>query len=119
LRLRGQDDLAALLVKHMGALAPDTDAEAVVDGEIIAFFPQALSWNPDSPYLHECHVDVPWSEPQLIAALLRRPWVYTRPLFRLYHNGLKKQTDPTPSIPGFMRIAMTQEGKFINCSREP
>ena len=105
LRLRGQDDLAALLVKHMGAPAPDTDAEAIVDRKIIAFFPQALSWNPDSPYLHECHVDVPWTEPQLIAALLRRPWVYTRPLFRLYHNGLKKQTDPTPSIPGFMRIA--------------
>jgi len=105
LRLRGQDDLAALLVKHMGAPAPDTDAEAIVDRKIIAFFPQALSWNPDSPYLHECHVDVPWSEPQLLAALLRRPWVYTRPLFRLYHDGLKKPTDPTPSIPGFMRIA--------------
>jgi hypothetical protein len=105
LRLRGQEDLAALLAKHMGAQPPDADAEAIVDREIIAFFPQALSWNPHSPYLHECHVDVPWSEPQLIAALLRRPWVRTRPLFRLYHDGLKKQADPTPSIPGFMRIA--------------
>jgi hypothetical protein len=105
LRLRGQDDLAALLVKHLGALPPATDAEAIVNREIIAFFPQALSWNPDSPYLHQCHVDVPWSEPQLVAALLRRPWVCTRPLFRLYHDGLKKQTDPTPSIPGFLRIA--------------
>ena len=118
LRLPGQDDLAALLAKHMGALPPDTDAEAIVNRDIIAFFPQALSWNPESPYLHECHVDVPWSEPQLIAALVRRPWAYTRPLFRLYHDGLKKPRDPTPSIPGLMRIAAqtARSGEFAVAS---
>lgn len=105
LRLPRQDDLFALLVKHIGAMPPDTDVEAVVAHEIVAFFPQALSWNPDSPYLRECYVDVPWSEPQLIAALLGRPWVSTRPLFRLYRYVLRKQKDPPPSIPRFLRIA--------------
>jgi hypothetical protein len=105
LRLPRQDDLAASLVRHIGAMPPDTDVEAIVSHKIVAFFPQVLSWNPDSPYLRECYVDVPWSEPQLIAALLGRPWVYARPLFRLFHDGLRKQKDPPPSIPQFLRIA--------------
>lgn len=105
LRLPRQDDLAALLVRHIGAMPPDTDVEPIVAHEIVAFFPQVLSWNADSPYLRECYVDVPWSEPQLVAALLDDPWVYTRPLFRLYHDGLRKQKDPPPSIPRFLRIA--------------
>ena len=106
LRLPRQDDLAALLARHIGAMLPDTDAEAIVDHEIVAFFPQALSVNPDSPYLREYYIDAPWSEPQLIAALLRRPWFCTRPLFRLYHDALKRRpTEPPPSIPRFLRIA--------------
>jgi hypothetical protein len=115
LRLPRQEDLAALLARHIGATPPDTDAEAIVGHEIVAFFPQALSWNADSPYLGECYVDVPWSEPQLIAALLGRPWVYTRPFFRLYHDGLKReQKEPLPSIPRFLRIAAAtgHVGKF-------
>ena len=105
LRLPRQDDLAALLARHIGALPPDTDTEAVVHHEVIAFFPHALSWNPDSPYLRECHFDAPWNEPQLIAALLRPPWPDTRPLSRLYHRAVREPTDPLPNIPRFLHMA--------------
>jgi hypothetical protein len=105
LRLPTQDDLAGLLAKHVGAMPPDGDVEAIVANEVVAFFPQALSWNPDSPYLRECYCDVPWSEPQLIAALMRRPWVYGRPFFRLYHDRLSGPTEPMPNMPQFLRIA--------------
>ena len=105
LRLPGQSDLAALLARHIGAVPPEIDAEASVDHEIVAFFPQVLSVNPDNPYLRECYVDVPWSEPQLIAALLSCPWAYSRPLFWLCQNGLRKPREPTLRIQRFLRIA--------------
>jgi hypothetical protein len=105
LRLPKQEDLAALLAKHIGAMPPETDAEAIVGRETVAFFPQAVAGNSDVRDLRECHVDVPWSEPQLTAALLRRPWPSTRMLFRLYHGGLKKPTAPPPSIARFLRLA--------------
>ena len=95
LRLPRQDDLAALLVRHIGARPPDTDAEAVVSNEIIAFFPNALSWNSDSPYFSECHVDVPWSDPQLTAALLGPPWANNRALSGFITMCGRSQRIPT------------------------
>ena len=105
LRLPRQDDLIALLARHIGALPPETDAEAIVSRETVAFFPQAVEEGSDTHDLRECHVDVPWSEPQLTAALLRRSWPCRRALFRLYHDGLRKPTAPLPSIPRFLRLA--------------
>jgi hypothetical protein len=105
LRLPGQDDLVALLARHIGAMPPGTDPEAIVRQKTVAFFPQVLSVNTDSPDLRECHVDVPWSEPQLVAALLRRPWVHTRPFYRLYHGALRKPAEPPPNVARFLRLA--------------
>lgn len=105
LRLPKQDDLVAILARHIGAIPPVTDAEAIVSRATVAFFPQAVAQDSGTCDLRECDVDVPWSEPQLIAALLRRPWPYTRPLFRLYHLGLGKPTAPLPSIARFLRLA--------------
>lgn len=105
LRLPKQDDLFALLARHVGAMPPETDAEAIVGRETVAFFPQAVAENSDARYLRECHVDVPWSEPQLTAALLRPPWPCTRALFRLFHDGLLAPTAPRPSIARFLRLA--------------
>jgi len=97
--------LVALLARHIGAMPRGTDAEAIVSQKTVAFFPQVLSVSADSLDLRECHVDVPWSEPQLIAALLRPPWVDTRPLFRLYHTGLRKPAAPPLNISRFLRLA--------------
>jgi len=105
LRLPRQDDLVGLLARHIGAMPPESDAEAIVGRETVAFFPQAVAENSDARYLGECHVDVPWSEPQLTAALLRRPWPNTRALFRLCHEGLGRRAVPQPSIPRFLRLA--------------
>ncbi len=84
LRISGQGDLAGAIGAQLNAKAPAAALETI-EGDTIAFFPQALNWNPDSPYLKSGYHDVPWEEPALQQELLRKAWPYRRLLYRLYH----------------------------------
>lgn len=104
--LPGQGDLAGFLSAQLGAPGV-SEAELPIDREIIAFFPQALFWNPESPYMQQCHHDVPWSEPALVRELMQVPWAERRWLFRLYHRLRGRPPSPLPSAGTgtFLRLA--------------
>jgi hypothetical protein len=87
LRLPGQGDLASAISAKLNAEpVAQADDLASVEGETIAFFPQALQWNPNSPYLTSGYHDVPHDEPSLERELMRKAWPYRRWLYRLYHH---------------------------------
>ena len=102
--LPGQGDLATLLGMKLGARGvPRT--ELPIDRDVIAFFPQALAWNPENPYMQQCYFDVPWTEPALVRELLRQPWAERQWLSRLYHRMRGRKPDPLPSTRHFLRLA--------------
>lgn len=91
-----QGDLAGLLSQALGARGTSR-SDPAIDRELIAFFPQALIWNPASPYMQRCHHDVPWSEPALARELLREPWSERHLIGRLYHRISGRQPRPSMS----------------------
>jgi ATP-grasp domain len=97
LALPGQGDLAGLLCAHLGAPVSG-DAKNPVAGELIAFFPQALVWSADSPYLQSSSHDIPWSEPKLVQELLRESWPDRRWLSRVYHFLRPRRAAPTRKL---------------------
>ncbi|HEX5461224.1 MAG TPA: hypothetical protein VFX20_14775 [Steroidobacteraceae bacterium] len=102
--LPGRGDLAGLLCAQLGAPGrPRT--EMPIDRDVIAFFPQALAWHPDNPYMQQCYHDVPWGEPALVRELLRQPWAERQWLSRLYHRMTGRKPDPLPSAGHFQRLA--------------
>jgi hypothetical protein len=98
--LPGQGDLAGSLCARLGTPAVRCEQQPVTS-DVIAFFPQALAWSPDSPYLQSSNHDVPWSEPRLVRELLREPWPERRWLARAYHclrprrTGKARKIEPT------------------------
>ncbi|HZD47136.1 MAG TPA: ATP-grasp domain-containing protein [Silvibacterium sp.] len=94
LRLHGQGDLAGVFSAALKG-SPSPPAEDCITDEMIAFFPQAFSWNPQSPYLHNGYHDVPWEEPNLLRELLREPWPSRQWPARIYHSFRppKKQSE--------------------------
>jgi hypothetical protein len=79
-----QGDLAGQLCARLGsggARIVDTPVET----DLIAFFPQAFCWDPDSAYLPQCYVDIPWTEPELVRELLCDDWPERQWLARTYH----------------------------------
>ncbi|HEV2273619.1 MAG TPA: ATP-grasp domain-containing protein [Acidobacteriaceae bacterium] len=85
LRLPGQGDLAGAMVarwKNGSVSLPDDP----IDREVVAFFPQAFSWDPKSQYLRHGYHDVPWEEPRLVRELLRQPWPDRQWPARIYHS---------------------------------
>jgi len=108
--LPAQGDLVGLLCNQLGAPGVSA-AESPIDRDVIAFFPQSLAWNPDSPYMQQCHHDVPWSEPALVRELLLVPWAERRWLFRLYHRLRGRRPKPLPSAgTGAFRRLAAQHG---------
>ena len=103
--LPAQGDLVGRLCTPLGAPGVSV-AESPIDREVVAFFPQSLAWNPDSPYMQQCHHDVPWSEPALVRELLLVPWAERRWLFRLYHRlrGGRPKPLPTVRVGAFSRL---------------
>ncbi len=108
LRLPGQGDLAGILTAKLrrDAMPPSADRiDNVIEGDIVAFFPQALRWNPHSPYLYRGHHDVPWEAPELVQELLREERPNRQPAARLYHFFRKpvrsndEKFDATAEIP--------------------
>ncbi len=103
--LPGQGDLAGLLCAALGVSGRASGTELPIDREVIAFFPQALAWNPDSPYMQQCHHDVPWSEPALVRELLRDSWAERRWLTRVYNRVRGTARNPVPNPVSFLRLA--------------
>lgn len=104
--LPGQGDLAGLLCAQLGAQRRAAGpAELPIDRDIIAFFPQALAWNPDSPYMQQCHHDIPWAQPALVRELLRDSWAERQWASRLYHWLRGKERSPVPNVVNFLRVA--------------
>lgn len=95
LRLANQGDLAGALCAKLSnqPLPAAADPQDLTPGEVVAFFPQAIKWNPKSPYLHSGWHDVPWEAPGLVRELLRDAWPERQWLSRIYHHYR------TPSAP--------------------
>jgi predicted ATP-grasp superfamily ATP-dependent carboligase len=95
LQLAGQGDLAGAvtaMLKNEPVAVPEP--EDCIQSETVAFFPQALNWNPKSPYLRRGYHDVPWEEPALVRQLLRSSWPERQWLSRVYHTfRASKQPD--------------------------
>jgi len=64
-------DLPAALFSCVSG-RPIQEAPTVTDNNVIALFPQEWMRDPASPYLRSVHHDVPWGEPELIRACVRR-----------------------------------------------
>jgi hypothetical protein len=88
LSIANQGDLAgALSAKLWNQPIPEvTDPQDCVPGETVAFFPQAIQWDPRNPYLRYGKHDVPWEEPALVLELLRGAWPERQWLSRIYHR---------------------------------
>lgn len=120
--LPDQGDLAGFLCAQLGARSrpggrPTGQPELPIDRDIIAFFPQALAWNPDSPYMQQCHHDIPWAQPALVRELLRDPWAERQWLSRLYHWLRGKERSPVPNVVNFLSLA-AQNGFASSPPRE-
>jgi hypothetical protein len=101
-----QGDLAGMLCAQLGARrGAGAVAELPIDREVIAFFPQALAWNADSPHMQQCHHDIPWSQPALVRELLRDPWAERQWVARIYHWLRGKERSPVPNVVNFLRLA--------------
>lgn len=102
--LPGQGDLVGLICAKLEAPGLARE-ESPVRGDTIALFPQALAWNPESPYLRDCHHDVPWAEPALVWELLRESWAERRIAARLYHRLRGTARSRVPDLEAFARVA--------------
>jgi hypothetical protein len=87
---RGRDLPAALYAALTGKAIQE--APKVTDNSTITLFPQEWLRNPESPYLRTGYHDIPWDEPELMRACLRktRKWSDWRSLRRLF-QGLSVQ----------------------------
>jgi hypothetical protein len=87
LQIPGQGSLAAMIASRLRQVEiPVPPLEECIQGDTVAFFPQAFNWNPKSPYLHQGYHDVPWEEPALVRQLLRKDWPERQWLSKLYHH---------------------------------
>jgi hypothetical protein len=93
LRIPGKGNLAgAMTAKLQGHPVPTP--EDCIQGNAIAFFPQAFNLNPKSRYLRCGYHDVPWEEPALFFELLHGEWPERQWLSRIYHHfRVPKQPD--------------------------
>jgi len=84
LRLAGRGNLAGALSARLKEQKAPKEGDKV-EGDTVAFFPQAFLQNPKNPYLHRGYHDVPWEQPELFRQLLRKPWPNRQLPYRLYH----------------------------------
>lgn len=79
-----QGDLAGILCEALSGTAYERQ-QHILANDIIAFFPQAISWNANSQLFRIAYHDVPWEQPELIRELLLDIWPNRRWIARLYH----------------------------------
>jgi ATP-grasp domain len=111
--LPDQGDLAGIFsAKLRGAMPPSADGiDHVIEGDIVAFFPQALLWNPRSPHLYSSHHDVPWEAPELVQELLREEWPHRRPAARFYHSIRKPVRPKEEKFEAALEIPVRKENR--------
>jgi len=64
-----ETDMIGALVQHLrGTPLPLVSRRAVIDGPIVALYPGEFWRDPLSPYLRAAYHDVPWHQPQFVAA---------------------------------------------------
>ena len=68
----GRDLVEALSAQLAGS--PVRETAAITDNEVIAYFPQAWHWDPNSELLQSGFHDVPSEDPALVRELRRLPW---------------------------------------------
>ncbi len=66
-------DLPAALYSAMSG-EPLRAAKKVTENDTITLFPQEWMRDPASPFLTSGYHDVPWEEPELLRACVRKPW---------------------------------------------
>ena len=93
LSFAGRDDLASAMTRTLTTLPLEPRHDAI-RSETIAFFPQAITWNPKNPYLKCGYHDVPWEEPALFRDLLREAWPERQLPARIYHWFQKPKSQP-------------------------
>ena len=102
LNLPGQGDLAGiLLAKLQNAPPPNPSPGTPIEGDTVAFYPQALAWNPQSPYITHGYHDIPTQAPALLAELRLEEWPLRQWPARLYHHFFPIQypQNETPMTP--------------------
>jgi hypothetical protein len=68
----GRDLPAALYAAISGE--PFRAAKKVTENDTITLFPQEWMRDPASPFFTSGYHDVPWEEPELLRACVRKPW---------------------------------------------
>jgi hypothetical protein len=95
LQLASQPDLVSLFAAAaLGRTPPDPSDGSLTLGDTVAFFPQALRLNPNSPHLAASHHDIPHEDPTLQELLLEDPWPDRQPLARLYLRLRPRRQQP-------------------------
>jgi hypothetical protein len=95
--LRDQGDLVGAICRCLGSRNADSP-EPPVEGGMVAFFPQALAWNPTCHCFARSHQDIPWGEPALVRELLRDIWPERRWIQRLCRKLFGRRADPKPRL---------------------
>jgi hypothetical protein len=98
----GANPLGALAERALGRAQEEGARESVagrVLPDIIAFFPQCWSLEPDLPLLRSCLHDVPWEEPEVVRELVKLPWPERGLLARLLNRRRRKTHLPVWQIP--------------------
>lgn len=95
-----QGDLAGVLLAALtGKPQPPPAPNTTISSDTVAFYPQALIWNPNTPYIATGYHDLPHDAPQLTAELLLEEWPYRQLPARLYHHffppGRDRELPPT------------------------
>lgn len=95
LQLGPQRDLVSALLCALSGV-PSVSGEPLTDNEIIAYYPNARLYNPESGLLSAAYYDVPFGEPALTRELLRLPWpdrsLLARVIDRFRNNSLNDRS---------------------------
>ena len=99
----GEDgDLAGVLCRTMFSTG-ELQMQERIREQTIAFFPQVLFASSRCLRLEGAHIDIPWSEPELVRELAVRDWRNRRWLARLYsyfRSPMRTAVDVTDFSPG-------------------
>jgi hypothetical protein len=103
----GRDPVGALAARHSARTGRQRPLTTTSD--IVAFFPEAWHLDPDSRYFPVAHHDVPWSEPDLVRALVRPPWQERSRMARFVRRQLGARVRPPiwsapPQRPAELRV---------------
>ena len=105
----GRDPLAALAARLSGA-APSA-RQPVTQEDLIAYFPQAWHWDPNSEFLKISFCDVPSSEPELVKDLLQVPFPDRSLLARISHRLRREAFRDRRVRGGFFQAALMSRKK--------